>query len=132
MVSVVLDGLNETLRDTVESQGAALHRLARVDEVSMQEGGAGGVGAHAVLSDGTEMFIPLEGVIDLDRERERLAREVQRLEGQLTGVQKKLDNGEFVQRAPEEVVEREREKARSFGEQLDKLRVKLSDLSEEA
>ncbi|MCK5650018.1 MAG: hypothetical protein KAJ42_01515, partial [Gemmatimonadetes bacterium] len=51
---------------------------------------------------------------------------------QLTGVRKKLDNGQFVQRAPQEVVEREREKARSFGEQVDKLRVKLSDLSEGA
>ena len=132
VVSVILDGVSETLRDTVESQGAALHRLARVDEVTVQGGGAGGVGAHAVLTDGTEVFIPLEGVIDLDRERERLAGEIRRLEGQLTGVQKKLDNGHFVQRAPQEVVEREREKARSFGEQLDKLRVKLSGLSEGA
>jgi valyl-tRNA synthetase len=103
-----------------------------VDEVTVLRGGAGGVGAHAVLTDGTEVFIPLEGVIDLDRERERLAGEIRRLEGQLTGVQKKLDNGHFVQRAPQEVVEREREKARSFGEQLDKLRVKLSGLSEGA
>jgi valyl-tRNA synthetase len=131
-VAVVLDGVSDTLRETVESQSAALLRLARVESVAVEGGGAGGVGAHAVLTDGTEMFIPLEGVIDLERERERLAMEIQRLEGQLAGVQLKLDNGQFVERAPEEVVEREREKARSFGEQLDKLREKLSELSEGA
>jgi valyl-tRNA synthetase len=131
-VAVVLDGVSDTLRETVESQSAALLRLARVESVAVEGGGAGGVGAHAVLTDGTEMFIPLEGVIDLERERERLAMEIQRLEGQLAGVQLKLDNGQFVERAPEEVVEREREKARSYGEQLDKLREKLSELSEGA
>jgi valyl-tRNA synthetase len=47
-------------------------------------------------------------------------------------VEKKLANGQFVERAPEEVVEREREKARSFGEQLEKLRSKLAELSEGA
>ena len=58
-------------------------------------------------------------------ERERLRGEIQRLEGQLTGTRKKLENRGFTAKAPEEVVDRERAKAASFQEQLDKLQEKL-------
>jgi len=89
-----------------------------------------GVGAHAVLKNGAEVFIPLEGVIDIARERERLQGEIERLGGQVEGSRKRLANEKFVQQAPAEVVEREREKARSFEEQLDKLTSKLATLGD--
>ena len=81
---------------------------------------------HGVLVNGTELFIPLEGVIDLEREKERLQKEIQRLEGQHTGTIKKLENQGFIKNAPAEVVEREREKAASFLEQKEKLKEKLT------
>ena len=128
-VTVKLTGLQDGFRTMVEEQGAALRRLARVDQCDLDTP-ADGVGAHAVLKNGAEVFVPLEGVIDITRERERLQGEIERLGGQLDGSRKMLANESFVQQAPEEVVEREREKARSFEEQLDKLTNKLATLAD--
>ncbi|HEU4556270.1 MAG TPA: valine--tRNA ligase [Longimicrobium sp.] len=111
----------------LDASRRALGDLARVEELSF--GAANGeVGASAVLRSGTELFLPLAGVIDLDRERKRLRDEAARLEGLATGTEKKLANEGFVAKAPAEVVEREREKLAGFREQVEKLRGKLAAL----
>jgi len=112
---------------TVAEQGAALERLARVGRVSTESPGAG-IGAHAVLKSGIELFLPLEGVIDVQRERTRLAGEIEKLDAQLAGTEKKLANESFVSRAPAEVVDKERDKAAGLREQAAKLREKLHAL----
>ena len=109
------------------TQGPALERLARISSVST-DAAQGGIGAHAIMKNGAEIFVPLEGVLDLDRERERLRTEIQRITGQLNGVEKKLANENFVSRAPEDVVAREREKAESMQGQVTKLQEKLTEL----
>ncbi|MDP2958622.1 MAG: valine--tRNA ligase [Longimicrobiales bacterium] len=112
---------------TVAQQGAALERLARVDRVSTEPAGSA-IGAHAVLKSGVELFLPLEGVIDVQRELERLATEVGRLDAQLASTEKKLANPSFTSRAPAEVVDKEREKAAGLREHAAKLREKLEAL----
>ncbi|MCB9248284.1 MAG: class I tRNA ligase family protein [Ignavibacteriales bacterium] len=57
-----------------------------------------------------EIYIPLEGVIDLEVEKDRLQKEIKRLEGALVGVTKKLENEKFVNNAPAEVIEKEEQK----------------------
>ena len=54
--------------------------------------------------------LPLKGVIDLAAERARLAKEMQKAEADIARVDAKLGNAKFVARAPEEVVEEEKEK----------------------
>ena len=63
--------------------------------------------ASAVLRD-VEIFVPLHGLIDLDVERRRLRKEIEKLEALLGGLDKKLDNAGFLNNAPAEVVSRER------------------------
>jgi len=127
-VSLVLTGAPDAFRASLDSSGARLKELSRVQDLTFGRAPVGGVGASAVLGNGTEVFLPLKGLVDLDRERERLSREIERLAGQLRGTEKKLANEEFVTRAPEEVVEKEREKASTFRDQRDKLREKLAVL----
>jgi valyl-tRNA synthetase len=124
-VEVTLTSVPDSFRRTVTAEAVALRRLARVREVTVGDTHGGGAGAHGVMTNGTELFLPLEGVIDLARERERLAEEIRRLSGQLQGTRKKLENQGFLEKAPLEVVEREREKAGTFQEQLEKLTEKL-------
>ena len=81
-----------------------------------------------VLGGGTELFVPLEGVIDLDRERSRLREEIARLQDLSAGTRKKLENENFVSRAPEEVVQKERDKLAQYEEQASKLKEKLTEL----
>ena len=126
-ITIHLESGNAAFNETVEQQGPALERLARVNQVVTGKA-PGGVGAHAVLSNGAELGLPLEGVIDVEKEAARLEGEVARLEGQLTGTRKKLENEAFVSRAPVDVVDKEREKAAGLAEQVAKLQEKLSAL----
>jgi valyl-tRNA synthetase len=122
---VVLAAVPASFQSTLVSEKSAVQRLARVNEVVVGDAHPGGAGAHTVLDNGTELFLPLEGVIDLHRERERLMEEISRLSGQMTGAKKKLENRDFLEKAPDEVVAREREKADNFQRQLQKLSEKL-------
>ena len=112
----------------LEGRAEILRRLARIGSVETTAPPAGAAGASAVLKDGTELFLPLAGIIDLDRERARAVREIDRLSGLLKGIEAKLANHNFVTRAPEAVVEREREKLSSCKVQLTRWNEKLISL----
>ncbi len=75
-----------------------------------------------------EIFIPLEGIIDLDSEIGRIEKEITRLEGALKGVDKKLANERFVNNAPAEIVEKERAKKKNWEDMLMKLKRNLKEL----
>ncbi len=125
-VTVHVSGGGDDFAETVRTQSAAMERLARVGQV--ESGVGSGVGAHAILRNGAELFVPLEGVIDVDRELGRLREEIARVEGLLAGTLKRLQNDSFVSKAPAEVVQKERDKAAQLEEQASKLRHKLQGL----
>ena len=75
-----------------------------------------------------QVFVPLEGVMDLDEERKRLEKRIAEIEKGLKGIDAKLSNDSFVQRAPADVVQRERERKADFEEQVAKLRESLAEL----
>lgn len=83
--------------------------------------------ASAVI-EGTELFVPLEGLIDLDKERKRIQKEIDRLEGFLKSIEGKLNNEGFVNNAPEDVVQKERDKKEDTETNLKKLRDILEEL----
>ncbi len=85
------------------------------------------VSASAVVS-GINIFVPLEGIIDLEVERNRLDKEINRLQNLLNGVNKKLSNENFLNRAPAEVVEKEKAKQRDWQEALGKVLTLREDL----
>ena len=87
----------------------------RLSAVRVEEAAPTGIpGAHAVLRSGGELFLPLAGVVDVERERARVDAELERVEGLLAGSSRKLADPNFTGRAPPEVVEREEEKMRSL------------------
>jgi valyl-tRNA synthetase len=59
--------------------------------------------------------------VDPEAERERIAKEIQRLEGEIARAQAKLGNASFVERAPAQVVQQERDRLRAFQATLEKL-----------
>ena len=110
-------------RRALEAEESTIRRLAKVGELAFGEA-TDEPGGHAVLSDGSAVFVPLGGAIDVTRECQRLGAEVDRL-GQLIGAQeRKLANENFVTRAPAAVVDNERQKLASWREQADTLRGK--------
>ena len=74
----------------------------------------------AVVS-GAEIFIPLDDIMDYEAELERLEKEKKKLEGEVKRVRGKLSNEGFVSKAPEKVVNEEREKQVKYEEMLAKV-----------
>ena len=80
--------------------------------------------AVAVVED-VELFVPLAGLIDLEVEKNRLNKEIGRLDKQVEGLSKRLHNEQYLQKAPENVVQQDREKLKNFSERLEKLKANL-------
>ncbi|MFC1735977.1 valine--tRNA ligase [Candidatus Hydrogenedentota bacterium] len=75
-----------------------------------------------------EIYVPLDGLIDMDKERARLEKEVANFERLLKGVQGKLSNKNFVDKAPAAVVEKEKAKRDEYAEKVEKLKESLAKL----
>ncbi|MBM6579294.1 valine--tRNA ligase [Microvirga sp. BT689] len=88
--------------------GDIVKRLARISDISFADSAP--KSSIQLLIRGEVAALPLEGVIDLDAERARLAKEIQKLDGEVAKIDAKLGNADFIRRAPEEVVEEQRER----------------------
>ena len=75
----------------------------------------------SAVIDGAEIFIPLDDLVDFNAEFERLTKEKKRLEGEVKRVVGKLSNEGFVSKAPEKVINEEREKKVKYEEMLEKV-----------
>lgn len=95
--------------------------LVKVTDIRIATGGEKPHPASTVIVHGTEFFIPLEGLIDVAAEKQRLEKEIARLQGLLKSIRTKLTNQNFLQKAPKDVVQKEQAKERMLREQLQKL-----------
>lgn len=73
-----------------------------------------------------EVYMPLEGLIDLEKERDRLAKEIAAIERELDKIDRKLKNEQFRERAPVEIVAREEAKYKEAAEVRERLRRNLA------
>ncbi|MBW7889059.1 MAG: valine--tRNA ligase, partial [Bacteroidetes bacterium] len=113
----------------LENNLAALKKLCKLDSTAIGIGQPKpGYAASAVVK-GQEIYIPLEGLIDINVEKERLQKEITRLEGQLRGVLAKLQNENFVSKAPKDILEKEQSKKQNFQQTLEKLKSNLAQLA---
>jgi valyl-tRNA synthetase len=103
----------------------AIRRMARAADFAPLDG-AMPAGAAQLVVDEATVILPLAGVIDLGAERARLARERGRAEQEAEKVARKLDNADFVARAPAEVVEENRERLQGFREEVSRLEAALA------
>ena len=78
---------------------------------------------------GMELYIPLDGLVDLDKEKLQLEKRKIKIEGLLVGIDKKLSNKQFINNAPENVVDGERKKGVNLRDELTKINSNLEILS---
>ncbi|MGD9562346.1 MAG: valine--tRNA ligase [Pyrinomonadaceae bacterium] len=90
---------------------AQIKKLARADKLVLGESlDVPKASAKAVLSGGAEIAVPLEGLIDFEKERERLQNQIEKLDAELQRLSGQLSNANFVERAPAEKVQALRER----------------------
>ncbi|MFJ5488656.1 valine--tRNA ligase, partial [Hansschlegelia beijingensis] len=109
-----------------ERAAPTLARIARVSNVSFADTAPGE--AIQLLVRGTIVAVPLSGVVDIGAERTRLAKEREKTLGEIKRIDGKLSNESFVARAPEDVVEGEREKRAGYQDRLAKIEAALKQL----
>jgi valyl-tRNA synthetase len=107
-IPLVLAGNSAETTARAERWAEFIKRLARVSDIS--SAAAAPPGSVQIVIRGEITALPLKGVIDIAAERARLGREMQKAEADIARVDAKLNNPNFMARAPEEVVEEEKEK----------------------
>jgi valyl-tRNA synthetase len=105
-----------------------IKKLAKVENLSVDKNLLKPKGSVSAVLKDCEIFVPLEGLIDLDKEKEKIQKEITRFENSLVGIGKKLSNEKFLQNAAPEVVEREKTKQQEWQENIKKLKEILADL----
>jgi len=113
---------DEELGTIFKNEESTFMRLAGVSgfTVSNDKSDVPSDAVSSVIS-GVEIFIPLEDLIDFEKEMERLYKEKENLESELERVNGKLGNENFVSKAPAKVVEAEREKQKKYNELYEKV-----------
>ncbi|MEW6194973.1 MAG: valine--tRNA ligase [Bacteroidota bacterium] len=112
-----------------KEQTKYIKSLVRIDELKVDPNMNKPKASASAVVKGCDIFVPLEGLIDLNIERTRIEKEITRISGSLESVKKKLSNEGFVAKAPAEVIERERTKMNDWEKALEKLKVILADLT---
>ncbi|MCG3399098.1 valine--tRNA ligase [Staphylococcus massiliensis] len=76
-----------------------------------------------------EVILPLEGLIDMDKERKRLEKELEKWQKELDRVENKLANENFVNKAPEKIIQAERDKQKDYQEKYDGVKSRIEQLN---
>ena len=115
-------------RAIIESMSDHIRRLAKLGQLDLVDSISSGRGSARAIISGAEIEIPLAGLIDFDKERERLERELGKLSGERDSLEKPLANSDFVQRAAADVVTATQDRAAEVASQLAKLQAMIDAL----
>ncbi|MDT2022008.1 valine--tRNA ligase [Methylocella sp. CPCC 101449] len=123
---LVLAGADAEVRRRAGAWDATIKRLARLSEISFAD--APPPESAQMIVRGVVAALPLAGIVDLAAEKTRLTKEIAKEEGEVRRVDAKLNNADFVRRAPEEVVEENRERREEALSRIGKLKAALERL----
>jgi len=121
---VVADAEHRALLD---EEFSLISRLART-ALAFVEWAPDVAGKNVILSGGTQLVVPLEGLVDVKQECARLSSELAGLEKQLTSLEGRLSNTGFLERAPSHIVEAERARRDEWSSRRDQLKKRIEAL----
>ena len=120
---------NEEMQSNFTANEAQIKKLARADTIVFGSSlDVPKASAKAVLTGGAEVAVPLEGLIDFDKERERLQNQIAKLDTELQRLNGQLSNANFVERAPTEKVQELRDRKGELEQQISTLKINVEAL----
>ncbi|AWN54495.1 valine--tRNA ligase [Methylobacterium sp. 17Sr1-1] len=125
-IPLVLVSPSQAVRERVSRWGDTVRRLGRIASIDVAD--ASPRNAVQLIVRGEVAALPLEGVVDLTAEVARLTKEDAKLGGEVGKIDAKLGNADFLARAPEEVVEEQRERREAAIARREKVREALARL----
>jgi valyl-tRNA synthetase len=127
-VPMIVTGMDDAARAAWDSNEAMIKRLARVD--SLTEAATFPKGTVAIPASGATFGLPLEGLIDIDEEKSRLQKSLDKLAKEIGGLKGRLNNPKFAASAPEDVVAEAQANLDARQEEADQLEAALRRLAE--
>ena len=128
-IDLIINAKDDETARVIEANEWIFRKLQHIGSFEVGEDIAQPATSASAVVKGSELFIPLEGIIDLEKERERIEKEINRLQGFLKSIDGKLNNEQFVNNAPDDVVQREHQKKEDTENNLKKLRGILEELN---
>ena len=119
---------DKALTKVLETHQVYLDRLVKIDDLQYGSNIDKPSQSATAVVQGMELFIPLADLIDIDDEIKRLEKQISDMNGRLGAVNGKLSNANFVDRAPNDVVDNEKRKQAEYQSSLDKLQDNLKSL----
>ena len=129
-IDLILKGANAESAARLSRYEEIIKRMARLEHLSVSDTIPKG-SIQSVLDEAT-IALPIADIIDLDAERSRLRKEIDKLKGDLAKIDAQLGNAQFVANAPEDIVEEKKELKSEALSALDKLSFALKQLDEAA
>jgi len=105
---VIVTGANDETARRIERYGETMKRLARIEQIEL--GDEAPKGSIQIVLNEAMVAMPLEGIIDFSAESARLEREIEKVGSEIDNLSSKLGNTKFISRAPEHVIEEQRER----------------------
>jgi valyl-tRNA synthetase len=130
-INLHLATTDQAARSLIDENSDRIKRLARVEEISISDRLQTRKGEARDIVAGIEVAVPLEGLIDIKKERERVSKELARKENEARGLAARLDNDSFLERAPQDVVQQARQRHDELIAEIEKLRATLGSLGAE-
>ncbi|HBG04769.1 MAG: valine--tRNA ligase [Geobacteraceae bacterium GWC2_58_44] len=113
-IAVILDCKSEQSLTLLKRNEAYVMSLARLSDLAIGQGVERPAEASLQVAGDVEIVVPLRGLVDVEEEEKRLNKEIAKIEKDIDFLSKKLENPSFVERAPADVVVKEREKIAEF------------------
>lgn len=126
-LEVLIKPYSAELQTEVNKNDWIINKLQSLESLKIDANLEKPKASSSAIVGGLEIFVPLADLIDVDKEKERLRKEIQRVEGFLKQVNGKLSNEKFVNGAPDNVVQNERNKKRDGEANLEKLKQQLQE-----
>lgn len=116
------------LKTIINDNLATVQALCKLESLTWLDKSRDAPSSATALVDDLELFIPLAGFIDKEAEEKRLRKEIEKLQKEMADIQKRLQNENYVQKAPAEVVAKEREKLQVAEKGLEKFQENLAKI----
>ena len=129
-MEVVVQSDDGNIRETIEQHRDVVSNLAKLKSLTVTGSGQRPKSSATAVIEGATIFVSLEGVIDFAKESERLEKEINKLDGELAKVIKKLENEAFLSKAPANVVQDVKAKHATLAEKKEKVQANLERIKE--
>ncbi|UCB45010.1 MAG: valine--tRNA ligase [Spirochaetota bacterium] len=129
MADVLVKTADNMVGRVIEEHGEVIRFLARLKKIDVGRDLEKPPGSASSVGNGYEVYLPLVGLIDIDRERLRLQKELEKLTVEIERSERKLNKAEFIKKAPQSVVEREKERLESHKEAHERVNGILESLN---